>query len=114
MDDVVALGAPRDVVRVAEGVDLQRADVGGQQGKVLRRRGEHVPGVQVQEGHEEVEADGRARGHDQVGEDVIADVQGAQGGLELRDDDVEGGEGGVGHYHGEDEHGGEEHFFGAV
>ena len=35
VDDVVAFGAPGDVVRVAEGVDLQRADVGGQEGEVL-------------------------------------------------------------------------------
>lgn len=37
VDDVVALGAPGDVVRVAEGVHLQRADVRRQQGEVLCR-----------------------------------------------------------------------------
>lgn len=35
VDDVVALGAPGDVVGVAEGVDLQGADVGGEEGEVL-------------------------------------------------------------------------------
>ena len=51
VDDVVALGAPGDVVGVAEGVDLERADVGGEEGKVLRGGGEHVPRVEVEEGH---------------------------------------------------------------
>ena len=41
---------------VAEGVDLQGADVGGEEGEVLRAGGEHVPGVEVEEGHEEVQA----------------------------------------------------------
>ena len=36
MDDIITLGAPGDVVGVAEGVDLQGADVGGQEGEVLR------------------------------------------------------------------------------
>ena len=58
VDDVVAFGAPGDVVGVAEGVDLEGADVGGEEGEVLGRGGEHVPGVEVEEGHEEVEADG--------------------------------------------------------
>ena len=35
VDDVVAFGAPGDVVGVAEGVDLQGADVGGEEGEVL-------------------------------------------------------------------------------
>lgn len=37
MDDVVTFGAPGDVVRVAEGVDLQSADVRREEGKILRR-----------------------------------------------------------------------------
>jgi len=97
VDDVVALGAPGDVVGVAEGVDLQGADVGGEEGEVLRRRGEHVPGVEVEEGHEEVQAQGGARGDDQVREDVVAEREARAGVLELRDDDVEGREGRVGH-----------------
>lgn len=35
VDDVVAFGAPGDVVGVAEGVDLEGADVGGEEGEVL-------------------------------------------------------------------------------
>ena len=35
VDDVVAFGTPGDVVGVAEGVDLQGADVGGEEGEVL-------------------------------------------------------------------------------
>ena len=56
VNDVVTFGPPRDVVSIAKGVNLERADVGGQKGKVLGRGGEHVPGVEVEEGHEEVEA----------------------------------------------------------
>ena len=113
MDDIVALGAPGDVVGVAEGVDLQGADVRGQEGEVLGGRGEHVPGVEVEEGHEEVEADGGAGRDDEVGEDVVADHQGSGGVFELRDDDVEGGEGGVGHDDGVDDEAGCEHFLGS-
>ena len=58
VDDIVTFGAPGDVVGVAESVDLQGADVGGEEGKVLRARGEHMPGIKVQEGHEEVDAKG--------------------------------------------------------
>lgn len=111
VDDVVAFGAPGDVVGVAEGVDLQGADVGGEEGEVLRRGGEHVPGVEVEEGHEEVEADGGSGGDDEVGEDVVAEFEGGVGGSELGDDDVEGGEGGVGHYDGVDDYAGHEHSF---
>lgn len=57
MDDVVTFRAPCDVVGVAEGVDLEGADVGGKEGEVLGCGCEHMPGVEVEEGHEEVEAD---------------------------------------------------------
>lgn len=113
MDDVVALGAPGDVVCIAEGVDLERADVGGQEGKVLGGGGEHVPGIKVDEGHEEVETDGGADADDQVGEDVVADSEGGAGVAQLDDDDVDGAEKRVGHDDGVDDHGGEEHFFSA-
>ena len=114
VDDVVALGAPGDVVGVAEGVHLQGADVGGQQGEVLRRGGEHVPGVEVQEGHEEVEADGGGGTDDQVCEDVVAEHEGREGVFELRDDDIERAEEGVRHDDGVDDHAGHEHPFRAV
>lgn len=58
VDDVVAFSTPCDVVGVAEGVDLQGADVRGEKSKILGGRGEHVPGVQVEERHEEIEAYG--------------------------------------------------------
>lgn len=41
-------------MRVTEGVNLEGADIRGKKGKVLRRGGEHMPGVEVQKGHEEV------------------------------------------------------------
>lgn len=43
---------------VTKGVDLQRADVGGEEGEVLSRGGEHVPGVEVEEGGVEIQSDG--------------------------------------------------------
>lgn len=113
VDDVVAFGAPGDVVGVAEGVDLEGADVGGEEGEVLGRGGEHVPGVEVEEGHEEVEADGGGGGDDQVGEHVVAEREAGVRVAELADDDVEGREGGVGHDDGVDDHAGHEHAFGA-
>lgn len=73
VDDVVAFRAPRDIVRVAEGVDLQGANVRGEESEVLRRGGEHMPWIEVKKGHQEVEAHGRAGGDDQVREDVVAD-----------------------------------------
>ena len=72
-----------------------------------------MPGVEVEEGHEEVEADGGGGGDDEVGEDVVAEFEGGVGGSELGDDDVEGGEGGVGHYDGVDDYAGHEHSFGS-
>lgn len=75
-----------------------------------------MPGVEIEEGHEEVQADGRGGGDDEIGEDVVADgdgsfiIAGVRG--ELEDDDVEGAEGGVGHYYRVDNHGREEHFLG--
>ena len=113
MDHVVAFGAPGDVVRVAEGVDLQGADVRGQQREVLRGRGEHVPRVEVEEGHEEIEADGGGGGDDEVGEDVVAQVERGFGALQLRHDDVERGEGRICHNHRVDDQTGHEHSFGA-
>ena len=112
--DVVALGAPGDVVGVAEGVHLQGADVGGEQGKVLRGRGEHVPRVEVEEGHEEVQADGGAGGDDEVGEDIVAELELGAGCGDLAYDDVDRGEGGVRHDDAVPNHGGEEHFLGAL
>lgn len=81
-----------------------------------------MPGVEVQERHEEVEADGGDGADDEVGEDVVAEgVGGGVGGdglegviFELQDHDVEGREGGVGHDDGVGDHGGEEHAFGAL
>lgn len=72
-----------------------------------------MPGVEVEEGHQEVEADGGGGGDDQVGEHVVAEREAGAWVAELGDDDVEGGEGGVGHYDGVDYHARHEHAFGA-
>ena len=114
MDDVVAFGAPRDIVGVAEGVDLQGADVGGEEGEVLCGRGEHVPGVEIEEGHEEVEADGGGGGDDEVGEDIVAHDECSEGVFELGDDDVHGAEEGVAHDNRIYDHAGHEHSLGTI
>ena len=58
MDNVVAFCAPGDVVSVAESVDLKSANVGWEKSEVLCRGGKHMPWVEVEEGHKEVEPDG--------------------------------------------------------
>lgn len=73
VNDVVAFCAPGDIMSVAERIDLQGTDVRRKEGKVLCRGGEHMPGVEIKKGHQEVEAHGRAGGDDQVREDVVAD-----------------------------------------
>ncbi len=97
MDDVVTFSTPGDVVGVAEGVDLEGADVRWKEGKVLGCGCEHMPGVEVEEGHEEVEANCGTGRNDEISEDVVADNQGRGWALELGDHDVEGCEGGVRH-----------------
>ena len=71
VDDVIAFGAPGNVVGVAEGVDLEGTDVGGEESEILPRGCEHVPWVEVEEGHEEVQADRGGSGDNKVGEDVV-------------------------------------------
>ena len=72
MDDVVTFRAPGDVVGVAECVHLESTDVGREEGEILRRGGEHMPRIKVEERHEKVETDGGSGGNDEVGEDVVA------------------------------------------
>jgi len=114
VDYVVAFGAPGDVVGVAKGVDLESANVGGEEHEVRGGGGEHVPGVEVEEGHEEVDAYGGTSGDDKVGEDVVAEVEALGMGFKLADYDVDAGEGVVGHDYCVDYHGGEVELFGAL
>ena len=106
MDYVVALGAPCHVVRVTKGVDLEGTDVGGEEDEVLCRRGEHVPGIEIEEGHEEVESYGGGGGYDHVCENVVAELEGFGVVRELTDDDKECGKCGVRHDDTIDDHGG--------
>ena len=89
MDYVVAFGAPRDVVGVAESIHLQRADVRRKKSKILSGRGEHVPRVEVEERHEEVDADCGASGDNQIGKDVVAKVERGFWVFQLQDHDVD-------------------------
>lgn len=61
---VRTLCAPRHIVPVAEGVDHQDVDVRGHDQEVGREGGEHVPGVEVHEGGDEIEAEGGGEGDD--------------------------------------------------
>ena len=56
-----------------------------------------MPRVEIEEGHEEIESDGRGGGNDEIGEDVIAEHDGASRIFELPYHDEDGGKGGVNH-----------------
>lgn len=72
-----------------------------------------MPGVEVEEGHEEVEAHGGGGGDDEIGEEVVAEFEVRRGGFELEDYYVEGREGGVGHYDRVDDYARHEHSLGS-
>lgn len=96
MNDVVSFGSPGNIVGVAKGVDLERADIGGKQREVLTRGCEHVPWIEVEEGHQEVQSDRRERADNQIGEDVVAKSQ--RGAFrQLPDDNVDCRKGIVNH-----------------
>mgnify|MGYP007031667308 CR=1 FL=1 len=102
-------------MRVADGVDLQRADVRRQEDQVLQEGGEHAPGVEIHKGHDEAGANGRYCGHDDVNKDVIAQHQvWIVLKTELADDDVDASENGPRHDDGVDDHGRDVHLFGAL
>lgn len=68
---------------VAEGVDVEDVDVGGGEGEVLEEGGEHVPGVEEEEGHHEPEDVGRDEGDDQGEEDlVLEELADGEGGVQ--------------------------------
>lgn len=96
MNYVVSFGTPRDIVGVAEGVDLKRANIGWKEEEVLQGGSEHVPWVEVEEGHQKVDSNRGCHGDDEVRENVIADCE-VFGFEDLADDDVETGENVVGH-----------------
>lgn len=52
---VGALGSPRNIMPVVEGVDHQNIDVRRLQNQIDGERMEHVPGIQVEEGSHKVE-----------------------------------------------------------
>ena len=72
-----------------------------------------MPGIEVEEGHQEVQSHGRAGGDDEIGEDVVAQLERDGGSFELRNDDVDGGEDCVCHDDREDYHAGHEYLLGA-
>lgn len=56
---------------VAEGIDVENVDVSWRQEKVLDEGGEHVPGVEEEEGDKEVEDVGGEQGDDEREEDLV-------------------------------------------
>ena len=65
---VRALGPPRHVVPVAEGVDVENVDVRGHDQQILREGREHVPRIEVHERGDEVQTEsGRESDDDRAG-----------------------------------------------
>ncbi len=62
-----------------------------------------MPGIEIEERHEEVEADGRENGDDEVGEDVVTERDRFVI-VEFAVDDVDSAEGIVGHDYSVDNH----------
>lgn len=91
---VVALGAPGDVVGVAEGVDVEDVDVGGRQEEVLQEAGGHVPWVEEEERGEEVQQPGRAHTDDEGEEELVREEHGEReaAGVDLFHDGLDGDE----------------------
>ena len=75
---------------IAESVYLQRTYIRWKEGKVLSGRGEHVPRIEIKEGHEEIDSDCRPSGDDEVGEDVVAKMKGGFWVSELDNNNVDG------------------------
>ncbi len=67
-------------------------------------RGEHTPGIKVEEGHQEVESNSRDGGDDQVGEHVVAEFDFRVLLRHLPDDDVDTCEYGICHDNSVDDH----------
>ena len=80
VNGVAALGSPRNVVQVAEGIDVQDVDEGGGEDEVLDEGVEHVARVEVEERGKEVDTEGRDHGSDER----------ADGDLEERAEDLLG------------------------
>ena len=119
---VGALGAPGDVVGVAEGVDVEDVDVHGREEDVLKEGGKHVPRIQEEETHGEVENVCREEGDDERVEFFVGEEDGGgemavgaiDGLLDGFDDDEDGGEGEVDHQDDPEDDHGEVEFAGAL
>ncbi|KAH3672586.1 hypothetical protein OGATHE_002231 [Ogataea polymorpha] len=68
-----ATSSPRDVVDIAEGVDIQHIDVGRTQQQVLYKTGDHVVRVQKDKRPNEVQCVGRCGGHDEITESCFCE-----------------------------------------
>ena len=100
---VGTLGSPRDIVPIGKSVDIEDIGEGRHEQEVLSEGGEHVPGIEVQEGGDEVETeccddgdedDAYAVGGEELGEIVNAvcdgvAAKGATEKVEGEDDEVE-------------------------
>lgn len=68
---VVTFRTPCDIMGVAEGVDVEDVDVGRGEEQVLDEGGEHVPGIEEQERHDEPEDVRGGQGDDQRVKDLV-------------------------------------------
>lgn len=63
-------------MRVAESVNVEDVDVGRREEQVLDERGEHVPGVEEEEGDDEVQDVCTGHGDDEGEEDFVGEEDG--------------------------------------
>lgn len=80
---VVAFGTPGDVVGVAEGVDVEDVEVRRGEEEVLHEGCDHVPGVEEEDGGDEVEDPSGGHGDDEGEEEAVGEEEGeGEAGLE--------------------------------
>lgn len=80
---------------VAEGVDVEDVGVGGREEHVLHHGGDHVPGVEHEEGSDQPDAVGGDDGDDECVEELVTEEVGEgeailDVGLDGNDGDVDG------------------------
>ena len=71
-----------------------------------------MPRIEIEKGHEEVDADCGGRRDNEIGEDVVAEVKGGFWVLELYDYDIKGCKDRICHYDGIADKTAHEHFLG--
>lgn len=60
--------------RIAECVDLESANITRQHHKVLECGRKHMPRIEIEEAHQEINANRTSRANNQIGKDIIANL----------------------------------------